>query len=150
MKKLGRRAALYVAVCVTVSALCWLYWAGVGSSLVGLLCWISGWLSLMVVFGLEYRWRGAKVSELAKLNACWRLVARGSETVLLISAKAWLVGVACALIGGNWFDTLVFGGLLGIVVGWIGLAVVLRANRKVGFYADSHQAESRRNVAVGA
>jgi hypothetical protein len=148
VKKLGSRALKYSAFCVIVSVLCWVYWSGRagGASLV---YWTAGWLCLMVVFWLEYQWRGAKPHELAKLSTPWKIAARASEVVLLVSAKVWLVGVACALIGGNWFDTLVFGGLLGIACGWVGLAVVLRANRKVGFYTDSHSAESRRNLGLG-
>lgn len=112
------------------------YWTNShGKSLDGGLGWVGGFACLSLLLWLESKWRGARKSELSKLSIGLRLLARVSEVTVLISAKVWLIGVAVVLMGGALLDELIYGGIAGLLLGWLGVGIVLGLGRKVGFYS---------------
>jgi hypothetical protein len=96
-------------------------------------------LCVAVLLWMEYRWRGASGTELAKLSSFWYWWVRLTEVLLLVSAKIWLVSCVAILWGGDWIGALVYPSFGGLAAGWIGIGLALQCNRRVGFYTAERE-----------
>lgn len=121
---------------------------------------VLGWVLLFSVVLYEIIvWNKTREDELAKLAKGWRVLARVAEAWFRMSLFVWIYGVLSVLVlpefstqpglAGEIIETtrqvgdvLVYVGLVGLLVGFGLAGLVLRANRKVGFYCE-HQERDR-------